>query len=72
MSKEEAAMPKKAYKAKLKERKYPSIAYELAEEIQKRQIRKYVLRCRGTHKEEVLLARTIECLRQGSELLRQN
>ena len=41
-------------------------------EITKRQIRKYVLRCRGTHKEEVLLARTIECLRQGSELLRQN
>ena len=36
MSKEEAAMPKKAYKAKLKERKYPSIAYELAEEIQKK------------------------------------
>lgn len=36
MSKEEAAMPKKAYKAKLKERKYPSVAYELAEEIQKK------------------------------------
>lgn len=36
MSKEEAAMTKKEYKAKLKERKYPSIAYELAEKIQEK------------------------------------
>ena len=71
MSKEEAAMPKKAYKAKLKERKY-LVHMNWQKRFRKRQIRKYVLRCRGTHKEEVLLARTIECLRQGSELLRQN
>lgn len=65
-------MPKKAYKAKLKERKYPSIAYELAEEIQKKTDQEVRITVRGTHKEEVPLALTIECLRQGSELLRQN
>lgn len=36
ISKEEAAMSKKEYKEVLKKRKYPSIAYELAEKIQKK------------------------------------
>ncbi len=36
ISKEEAALSKKEYKEKLKNRKYPSIAYELAEQIQER------------------------------------
>lgn len=36
ISKEDAALTKKEYKAKLKERKYPSISYEIADEIFKR------------------------------------
>lgn len=36
ISKEDAALSKKEYKAKLKERKYPSISYEIADEIFKR------------------------------------
>lgn len=36
ISKEEAQLSKKEYKEKLKKRKYPSIAYELAEQIQKK------------------------------------
>lgn len=36
ISKEDAALPKKDYKEKLKNRKYPSIAYELAEQIQQK------------------------------------
>lgn len=36
ISKEEAELSKKEYKEKLKNRKYPSIAYELAEQIQER------------------------------------
>ena len=36
ISKEDAKLSKKEYKEKLKKRKYPSIAYELAEQIQSR------------------------------------
>lgn len=36
ISKEEAELSKKEYKEKVKNRKYPSIAYELAEQIQER------------------------------------
>lgn len=36
ISKEEAKLSKKDYKKKLKERKHPSVAYELAEQIQER------------------------------------
>ena len=36
ISKEDAKLSKKEYKGKLKKRKYPSIAYELAEQIQSR------------------------------------
>ncbi len=36
ISKEDALLPKKEYKDKLKKRKYPSIAYELAAEIQEK------------------------------------
>lgn len=36
ISKEEAALSKKEYKEKLKKRKYPSVAYELAEKIQEK------------------------------------
>lgn len=36
ISKEEAKLSKKEYKEKIKKRKYPSIAYELAEAIQKK------------------------------------
>ena len=36
MSKEDAKLKKKDYKEKLAKRKYPSIAYELAEQIQKK------------------------------------
>jgi len=36
ISKEDAALSKKEYKAKIKERKYPSISYEIADEIFKR------------------------------------
>lgn len=36
ISKEDAALPKKELKAKLKEKKYPSVAYELAEKIQQK------------------------------------
>ena len=35
ISKEDAKLKKKEYKEKLAKRKYPSIAYELAEQIQK-------------------------------------
>ena len=36
ISKEDAKLSKKEYKEKLKKRKYPSIAYELAEQIQEK------------------------------------
>lgn len=36
ISKEDAQLPKKEYKEKLKKRKYPSVAYELAEQIQEK------------------------------------
>lgn len=36
ISKEDAALPKKELKAKLKEKKYPSVAYELSEKIQQK------------------------------------
>jgi len=35
MSKEDAALSKKEYKEKLKNRKYPSVAYEIGEQIEK-------------------------------------
>ena len=35
MSKEDAALSKKEYKEKLKKRKYPSVSYEIADQIQK-------------------------------------
>lgn len=36
ISKEDAALSKKEYKAKLKDRKYPSVAYEMEQKIQER------------------------------------
>lgn len=36
ISKEDAALPKKEYKARQREKKYPSIAYELAEQIREK------------------------------------
>ena len=47
ISKEDAKLKKKEYKEKLAKRKYPSIAYELAEQIQKETDKEVVSQCRG-------------------------
>ncbi len=72
ISKEDAKLKKKEYKEKLAKRKYPSIAYELAEQIQKETDKEVRITVPDILREVDLRVHMTVCLQQESEQKQQS